>query len=112
MALHVEAVRSKRPITLTAFFKRLATDIDALERFAAGGKERESVIRESALSQAHKSLLTKGCAGEVFKELCGPSLVITKGSANSFVIGIPLFGAQDATCGHAVCRDLLSKMRE
>lgn len=92
-------------VPLAAFFRRLWSKPELLDRFSASPEGRAEVLAKFNLHPDHKEMLHKGCIRDVIRELAG--VKPARGAkatrmmmANSTVINC----TDDVDCGHMECR--------
>lgn len=94
---------SKRRLSLAAFFRKLWSRKDLLERFSSGPEARAEVLREFNLAPAHRKVLEKGCVRDIIGALAGVS------APNSTVV---IDSSDVVTCGHAECEAFMSAVKK
>ncbi len=104
MAKSKKSRGSKRKTSLPAFFRKLWSRPDLLERFSRSPKGRAEVLREFSLSARHQTILAAGCMRDILRELAG-----IKGVAeNTYIIG----AADDVKCRHPECQAFMKAIKK
>lgn len=85
----------RRKTSLAAFFRKLWSKPELLERYSESIEGRREVLRQFNLSARHKQLLTSGCVRDIIAELAG----VKVSSETTTVIN-----AAAVDCGHPECQ--------
>lgn len=96
--------RGKRKISLAAFFRKLWSKPELLERFSESPEGREEVLRQFNLSARHKKLIVEGCVRDLIAELAG---VKTRSQTNTLISAVA-----DLKCGHPECEAFIKAIKK
>ncbi len=95
-------------VPLAAFFRRLWSKPELLERFSSGAEGRAEVLGKFNLHPDHTRILEAGCVRDVIRELAGVKPTRSRMAfANSTVIN----ATDDVDCGHEECRAFSTAVR-
>jgi hypothetical protein len=82
-----------------AFFRKLWSQPDLLERFSSSPAGREEVLARFALSEDHKALLVKGRVREIIAKLAAAQPI-----PDSSTVIIACADDGQLYCGHDACK--------
>jgi hypothetical protein len=83
---------------LHAFFRKLYSDPELMEKFGAGPSGRDAAMKGQNLTDEHQNLLRRGCVPEVIRALVGADA-----SARTFTSTI-VEGHAAIACAHPECQ--------
>jgi hypothetical protein len=84
---------------LAAFFRKLWSQPDLLERFSSSPAGREEVLARFDLSEAHKAVLVKGRVRDIIARLAG-----LQPTPDSNTVIIACADDDRLDCGHDACK--------
>jgi hypothetical protein len=90
--------------TLGAFYRKLWSKPDLMEKFSSSPAGRDAVIAQSNLTPAHQKLVARGCLRDVMQELAG-----APAAASSTVPNYVHDAGVD--CGHPECQAFMKSVK-
>ena len=97
--------KSKKPMSLAAFLRKLWSDAELMEEFSRSRAGRRAVIKRFKLSARHAALLLEGCVNDIVLELAG----VRPTKAMNFTTVINCDRSQaDVSCGHEECENFMA----